>query len=45
MITETFTIKEMEAEISKNYSAIMGALLKYAPQYKKDFVMIEGSFV
>ena len=37
MITETFTIKEMEAEISKNYSAIMGALLKYAPQYKKDF--------
>ena len=29
MITETFTIKEMEAEISKNYSAIMGALLKY----------------
>ena len=35
MITETFTIKEMEAEISKNYSAIMGALLKYAPQYKK----------
>lgn len=36
MITETFTIKEMEAEISKNYSAIMGALLKYAPMGNKE---------
>ena len=44
MITETFTIKEMEAEISKNYSAIMGALLKYAPQYKKDFTKRRHAF-
>lgn len=43
MITETFTIKEMEAEISKNYSAIMGALLKHAPQYKKDFTKRQES--
>lgn len=44
MITETFTIKEMEAEISKNYSAIMGALLKYAPQYKKALVDLSTAF-